>query len=368
MAQGHTRSEQGRLQPRPIEVGMSVSQLVDHAFLASTAGRLAAAADLLAGQVLRDPDAVIGLGLDASLAAGGVGISALAPLLQGGYIDWAAVGGSNIFYDALHSLGRPFLRSPVGAAGEVEDCGGGSFIRRADLQAAEHSLREILSGVDFQQRMGSAALHDRIGAQLRAREKSLGVAYPSFLTTAHETGVPVFNPSPIDNPFGSLIAHLGLMGNRLAIDPSGDLNEAAALVNAACARGSACAIWCLGHGPAADFLLSVPRHLHTLLGADRTPAYAVRIRMAGRAHPLPMNPLEESTSATPGSEPAPEKHERTPIDFALSTDLSVALPILTAYILDRVPPRPLKRLGHQREAMMDRLRQDLAQSALRRAL
>jgi deoxyhypusine synthase len=381
MAEVHRRAQETELRPRPLELGMSVSQFIDRAFLGSTAGELAAAADLLVTRVLQHPETVLGVSLDAELVASGAGVAALAPLIRGGYIDWAAVTGSNLFYDALHALGKPFYRAENRPEGEYELCGGGLVIRRADLVAAEQSLREILSGVDFQQMMGSAGMHERVGAQLRLREKSLGVEYPSMLTTAHEAGLPIFNPSPVDNPLGSLMAHLGLVGNRLALDISTDLNEAAAILNAAHARGAACAVWCLGRGAASNFVLSVPRHLRAFLGAERAPRYLARIRMAGRAHEVPTDSTElrpedrgGSRAGTPGSEaacgaesPALRQGE-APIDFALSTDLTVALPLLTAYILDRVPPRPLKRLSQRRSEMLDRLRQDHSQSVLRRPL
>ena len=346
--------DQGALRPRPLEVGMTVSEFVDRAFLSSTAGELAAAADLLVTEVLRDPETVVGLSLDAEILASGAGVAALGPLLRGGYVDWAAVTGENLYYDALHSLGIPFVHAPQTPAAEYEDCGGGVVVRSVDHAAGERGLRELLGVVEFQHVMGSAEMNDRLGAPLRAREKAVGVEYPALLTTAHEYAVPLFDPAPADNPLGSLMARLQLVGSRLAIDPSVDLNQAAAILNGAFTRGASCAIWCLGRGAASNFVLGLPRHLRALIGEERAPGYRVRIRMAGRSHPLPT------------------VHERMPssaaetIDLAVSTDLTVALPLLTAYILDRVPPRPPKRLGSRRGEMLDRLHQDHAQTVLRR--
>lgn len=331
-----------RLRPAPLEIGTSVSELIDHAFLGSTAGALAQATRLLTDRVLSRPGTIVGLTIDATLIPGGVAISTLVPLLQGGYIDWIATTGINLFHDALFALGLPFFPERPAGDEPVELCEGDVYLRRSDRQLGTDRLREILAMPDFQSPMGTAPLHDRLGAQLRLREKSEGVEYPALLSTAYELGVPVFNPAPADNPLGTLIADLSLVGNRLLLDASSDLNLAAALLDAA-APEEQTAVWCLGRGAASNFALQAPDHLRTVLAGKRATDYAYRIRMAGRGHPLP----------------APEHREASgPIDLALSTDLSIALPLMTACILDRVPPRPLKRLGGRRDDLIDRLRQD----------
>jgi deoxyhypusine synthase len=339
-----------RLRPTPLEIGTSVSELVDHAFHGSTAGKLALMTRRLTEQVLARPGTILGLTIDATLIPGGVAISALVPLLQGGYIDWIATTGVNLFHDALFALRLPFFpEKPVGDE-PCELCEGDVYLRRSDRQKGTDRLREILSTPDFQSSMGTAALHDRLGAHLRLHEKSEGVEYPALLSTAHELGVPIFNPAPADNPLGTLIADLSLVGNRLVLDTSSDLNFAAALLNAA-GPDEGTAIWCLGRGAAANFALQAPDHLRTVLAGKKSTDYSVRLRMAGRGHPLPAAGCEDASAM---------------VDLALSTDLSIALPLMTACILDRVPPRPLKRLGARREDLIDRLRQDQLAATLTR--
>ncbi len=326
---------------------MSVSGLIDTSFLGANAGLLADAGRLLTEQVLARPEALVGITIDATLAPGGTAIASLVPLLRAGHVDWMAVSGTNLYFDALHALGKTHLRGSLAQDSAYEHSGGEVFIKRCDRQDADHRLREILSGPDFQRPMGSAALHDLLGRHLRAEEKDLGVEFPSLITTAHELGVPVYNPSPADNPLGSLVAGLAEVGNRLSIDTNRDLNQIAAIVNAA--GKSPCAIWCLGRGSAANFGLSGPGHLRRILGAHATAAfYEVRLLMAGRAHALPTTPPDQGR------------------ELRLSTDLSIAMPLLAAYVLDRATPRPLKRLGGRRDEMLDRLRQDNLESKLKR--
>ena len=188
--------------------------------------------------------------------------------------------------------------------------------------------------------------------------------------------MPIYNPSPSDNPLGSLTAELALMGNRLSVDTTADLNEAAALLNEAARAGAPCAAWCLGRGAAANFMLDAPRHLQAIFAPGERHEYALRVRMAGRAHGVPTAPTDAAdTAASPAMTAAPhvDATEAPPPgaamrDIAISTDLSVALPLITAYIVDRVPPRPPKRLYDRRDHLLDRLRRDRLDASLKRGL
>ncbi len=355
------------IRPRPIDVGMSVSALFETAFLGAASGRLADAGRLMVERVLARPDTLVGLALDANLTPGGTAVSSLVPLMASGYIDWLAISGTNLYYDALYALGTPLLRSAPAGSGPIENCGGGVLVRRSDREKADAVLREILSGPDFQRPMGSAALHHLIGRQLRVREKDLGIEHPCLLSTAGEHGIPVYNPSPADSPLGSIIAGLAEEGNRLSVDASRDLNQAAAIFNAAHSAGAECAVWCLGRGTASGFMLGTPAHRVRILGSPDRADYAVRLRMAGRAHALPSAPIE--TLAEGACQPAEEEDRTTcapgRCDCTISTDLSIAVPLLVAFIVDRVTPRPLKRLVARREDLLDDLRQDHLQATLK---
>ena len=346
------RTESPRpVHPQPIEVGMSVSALVEGTFLSGTAGRLAAGTRALITEILGAHDALVGLSIDATLATGGGTIAALVPLIEGGYIDFLAITGTNLYYDALFAIGKSLAQADAEVDAECEDCGGGIVLRRSERASGEALLREMLSAPDFQQTMGTAGFHSRLGRHLRGKEKELGVAHPSLLTTAQDLAVPIFNPAPADNPLGSLVASLTEEGNRLAIDTNRDLNEAAAIVHAAGQAGHACGLCCFGRGSAASFMLGIPAHIGRILGPDKQTDYRLQLRMAGRAHEPPAPPID----AAPASEQI----------FTVSTDLSVALPLLAAHIIDRVPPRPLKRLGKRREDLIDLLRQDRLKATLK---
>ena len=50
--------------------------------------------------------------------------------------------------------------------------------------------------------------------------------------------------------------------------------------------------------------------------------------------------------------------DELPSAIVCYTDSTIALPLVTAYVLNQCPPRSLKRLYNQREALLDTLRKD----------
>ncbi len=375
----HSEHRSGRPadSPCPQEVALSATELVERHFRGATAGQLSQAAQLLAHEFRSDPDLVMGLSIDNTLTPSGLAISTLVPLLQNGYIDWLTVTGTNLYYDALLALGKPLVRSSE-AVPEVESCGSGIFVRSADRMAAEASLREILSQPDFQKPMGSAELYDRLGRELRLREKDEGIEYPGLLSTAHELGVPILNPSPAEGPLGSIIAELAQVGNRLSVEVSLDLNLAAAILTTATALpeggSSGIAFWCLGGGVCANLMLGSPAHLERILGESVVKGESFRLRMAGHADPHPAMSHEPPVPDTgqegrASDDPAAESREgrdRPPRDHGIFTDLSIAVPLLAAFMLDRVPSRDPKRMGRRRGELLDDLRQAQLSSTLKR--
>ncbi len=340
-----------RTRARPLELGMSVSQLLETAFTGSTALLIAEAARALERMVLGRSDTLLGLSVDANLMQVGAGVAWLGPLVRYGMIDWIAMSGANVYCDALHALGVPM--EPMGSR-QLVDLGGGVGAPREHLREADRKLSEILSGPDFQKPMSSALMNYNLGMALRREEKRIGIEYPSLLSTAAEYGVPVYNPSISDNPLGSLIAQLALVGNRLSLDSTSDVNEVAAIMNWCTRENLSSGVWCMGRGAAASFVLEAPRHLRELMLGQKRMRHRVTIRMAGRAHGLPSAPAGE-----------PEDSEEGGLDLGISTDLTVAVPIVSAYLLDRVAPRKPRRLLSRIDEVLDNLRQDHSQAALR---
>src|SRR5688572_1619704 len=93
-----------RIDPGPITSSTSVADLVDESFLAYNAARLREACQLFTQKML-EPDVTVGLSLTGALTPAGLGISALIPLIQAGFIDWIISTGANLYHDTHFGIG-----------------------------------------------------------------------------------------------------------------------------------------------------------------------------------------------------------------------------------------------------------------------
>ncbi len=75
-----------RIDPRPIAADIQLPDLIDETFLAYNAARLREACQLFTQKML-EPDVTVGLSITGALTPAGLGISALIPLVQAGFVD-----------------------------------------------------------------------------------------------------------------------------------------------------------------------------------------------------------------------------------------------------------------------------------------
>src|SRR2546425_12748885 len=111
-----------RINPKPVTGKETVADLVDNAFLAYNAGRLAEGCRLFTELMLED-DVTVGMSLTGAMTPAGLGMSTIIPLLEAGFIDWIVSTGANLYHDAHFRLGltkHPGTPLPgdVGRAGE----------------------------------------------------------------------------------------------------------------------------------------------------------------------------------------------------------------------------------------------------------
>src|ERR1043165_9646466 len=98
-----------RIDPAPIEKNVAVADLIDSAFLAYNAARLREACHLFAKKML-EPDVMIGMTLTGALTPAGLGMAAIMPLIEGGYVDWIISTGANLYHDTHFGLGLAMHR------------------------------------------------------------------------------------------------------------------------------------------------------------------------------------------------------------------------------------------------------------------
>ena len=261
-----------RILPEPIQPGMSAVDLIDNAFLAYNGRKLRAACHLYARRML-EPDVTVGVTLAGALTPAGLGLAALIPLIEAGFIDWIVSTGANLYHDTHFGLAMPLLEGTA----EIDDTTlrEESVIRIYDiffhydvLLSTDAFYRELLAAPEFDRPMSTAEFHNLVGKYLAERERIIGTDARSLLATAYKCGVPIYTSSPGDSSIGMNVAALALDGSKLRFDASADVNETAALVLDAKRGGGKSAVCILGGGSPKNFILQTEPHIQEVLGID----------------------------------------------------------------------------------------------------
>jgi len=346
-----------KIHPEPLRAGMRVDEVVDQAFLAYNAGRLQKACRLFVEKML-EPDVTVGMSLSGALTPAGVGLSAVVPLIQSGFVDWIASTGANLYHDAHAGLGLYMHRG----SHEMDDTvlRQEGVVRIYDilfdyqvLLSTDSFLRRILEEPPFQKTMGTAELHNLLGRYLAAREDELKIRDTCVLTVAYRAGVPLYTSAPGDSSIGMNVAELALRGKGPRIDVSLDVNETASIVFDAKSRGGRSAVLIIGGGSPKNFVLQTEPQIQEVLGlAEKGHDYFIQFTDA-RADTGGLS------GATPGEAVSWGKidPDRLPDSVVAYLDTTVALPLLTVYALSKRKPRPLKRLYGEREQILSRMRE-----------
>ena len=198
-----------------------------------------------------------------------------------------------------------------------------------------------------------------LGKYVREVEKQVGVKNSCLLATAYECGVPIYTSSPGDSSIGMNVAALSLEGYKLVIDPSLDVNETAAIAYAARDTGNPevegkSAALIIGGGSPKNFMLQTQPQLHEVLGLEER----------GHDFFIQVTDARPDTGGLSGATPneavswGKVDPDELPNTIVCYTDSTIALPIMTAYVINQCEPRPLKRLYDRREAMVAKLKLD----------
>jgi deoxyhypusine synthase len=347
-----------RILPEPIVAGMSVVDLVENAFLAYNGRRLREACRLFARRML-DPEVTVGVTLAGALTPAGMGLSALAPLIEAGFIDWIVSTGANLYHDTHFGLAMPLREG----TSEIDDTSlrEEGVIRIYDiffhydvLLSTDAFYRELIAAPDFDRPMSTAEFHNLVGKYLAERERVLGGEARSLLATAYRCGVPIYTSSPGDSSIGMNVAAMALDGSKLRFDASADVNETAAIVLDAKRRGGKSGVFILGGGSPKNFILQTEPHIQEVLGIDER----------GHDYFLQVTDARPDTGGLSGATPSeavswgkidPDQLDDSVVCYVDST---VALPLIAAYALGTRQPRPLKRLYDRREEMLGTLQSE----------
>lgn len=368
MAKRTSRFLQGRrIDPAPITRKTTIAELVDESFLAYNGARLREACQLFTLKML-EPEVTVGLSISGALTPAGLGTSALIPLIKAGFVDWIISTGANLYHDTHFGIGLAMHQGSSQISDivlreeevvRIYDI----FFDYSVLLDTDAFFRKIIAGKEFQKTMSTAEFHYLAGRYVHERECKLGLKDKSLLAVAYEYAVPIYTSSPGDSSIGMNVAAKALQGNKLAFDPSLDVNETAAIVLAAkrnaaagkVARGkqksgrSACFI--LGGGSPKNFLLQTEPQIQEVLGIDER----------GHDYFLQVTDARPDTGGLSGATPGEAVSwgkvdpERLPDAVVCYVDSTVALPIITAYSLAKHAAREPKRLYDRRGDFMDLL-------------
>jgi len=366
-----------RIDPRPITGGAALPDLIDETFLAYNAARLREACQLFATKML-EPDVTVGLSITGALTPAGLGISALIPLMRAGFVDWIITTGANLYHDTHFGIGLSLHQGNTAISDvllreeevvRIYDI----FFDYSVLLDTDSFFRRLIEGEEFQRPMSTAEFHHLCGKYVRERERALGIEDKSFLAAAHECGVPIYTSSPGDSSIGMNVAAKALQGNRLAFDPSLDVNETAAIVLAAKRgaihgrgdrgrrHGGRSAVFILGGGSPKNFMLQTEPQIQEVLGIDER----------GHDYFLQITDARPDTGGLSGATPGEAVSwgkvdpDRLPDAVVCYVDSTIALPLVTAYALARHEPRPLKRLYDRRAELMQLLLDEYGRSERR---
>lgn len=381
MAKHKSKYLQGkRIDPAPITNKTSVADLIDESFLAYNAARLREACQLFSKRML-EPEVTVGMSITGALTPAGLGISALIPLIKAGFVDWIISTGANLYHDTHFGIG---LSMHLGNAQtsdvvlreeevvRIYDI----FFDYSVLLDTDSFFRKIIEAPEFQKSMSTAEFHYLCGRYVHERERKLKIKDKSLLAVAYEYGVPIYTSSPGDSSIGMNVAAKALQGNKLAFDPSLDVNETAAIVLAAKrganqtggktgkgkkAKPGLSAVFILGGGSPKNFMLQTEPQIQEVLGIDER----------GHDYFLQVTDARPDTGGLSGATPGEAVSwgkvdpDRLPDAVVCYVDSTVALPLITAYALTRHEPRAPKRLYDRREEFMNLLRAEYKKSKRR---
>ncbi len=342
-----------RILPKPISGTTDIVSLIDN-MDAYNGGRLRAACHLLRDKYSKS-DVTVGLSLAGAMTPAGMGPSAIIPLMNHGYIDWMTATGANMYHDLHFAFNLPMFRG----SHNVDD----ADLRRKGvtriydilfdyedvLMETDRRLRHILVRPEFQKEMGTREFYHLLGRIMDEWERKNRTGQVSIVAAAFRNDIPVFTSSPGDSTIGMNVAGIELLAEaaglqkqfRLKINPSIDVNESTAIIlNAKRTEKGKTAVILIGGGSPKNFMLQTEPQIQEVL----------MIPELGQDYDINITDARPDTGGLSGASPSEAaswgKIDPDKIDESVTAyvDSTVALPMLTAYVLRSARKKKLKRL------------------------
>jgi deoxyhypusine synthase len=200
--------------------------------------------------------------------------------------------------------------------------------------------------------MGTDEFHYLLGKYVSERARKMKLRDSSVLAAAYECGIPVFTSSPGDSSIGMNVAAMAMRDSQLLMDVNRDVNQTAGIVYDAKSAGRKSSVFILGGGSPKNFMLQTEPQIQEVMG------------LAEKGHDffLQCTDARPDTGGLSGATPAEAVSwgkvdpNSLPDCVVAYLDSTVALPLLTAYALNRHKSRRLKRLYDQRDKIYEKVK------------
>jgi deoxyhypusine synthase len=353
-----------RVLPQPISKDSNLAAVIDN-MDAYNGGRLRAACQLLRDKYSQE-DVTIGLSIAGALTPAGLGPSTIIPLMNHGFVDWLTATGANMYHDMHFALNMPLYRGSHNVDdADLRDKGVTRiydilFDYQDVLMETDKILRKIMLRPEFQKEMGTREFYHHLGKVLNDIEQKSNIGQVSVLAAAYRNGIPVFTSSPGDSTIGMNIAGVELLAEasglldkfRLKINPSIDVNDSTAIIlNAKQYEKGKTGVILIGGGSPKNFMLQTEPQIQEVL----------MIPEAGQDYDINITDARPDTGGLSGAPPSeaaswgkidPTKLEETVTAYV---DVTVAFPLMAAYVLQTTKPKKQKRLYDRGQELREKL-------------
>ncbi len=330
------------------ENSKDIVSLVDKGLICYNGGRLREICWLLRNILSRE-DVVLGMSVSGALTPAGYGISLFAPLIDAGWVDYIVSTGANIYHDIHYALNFEFnVKYPWGKDTDLKEKG---VVRIYDILFDHKVLLDTdqyaytaMKNPEFKKKMGTAELHGRLAKYVEeSTEKNK--AKPGMLVAARRNGVPIYAPAPCDGTLGLNAAVMEMLDTPLEWDSIYDVNEITGLAYWARQEGRKSAVLILGGGVPKNYILQTGPQIQEIMGLEDD----------GHDYFVQLTDARQDTGGLSGATPSeamtwgkvnPETLSR---NIVCHVDVTVALPIIAAYLFATVKPRKPRRMFDMRK-------------------
>ncbi len=353
-----------RVLPQPISKESTLASIIDN-MDAYNGGRLRAACQLMRNKYSQE-DVTVGLSLAGALTPAGLGPSAIIPLINHGFVDWITATGANMYHDLHFAFNMPLFRGSHNVNdADLRDKGVTRiydilFDYEDVLMETDRRLRKIMLQPEFQKEMGTREFYHYLGKAINDFEQKNNIGEVSILAAAYRNGVPVFTSSPGDSTIGMNVAGLELLAEasgllnqfKLKINPSIDVNDSTAIIlNAKKYENGKTGVLLVGGGSPKNFMLQTEPQIQEVL----------MIPEAGQDYDINITDARPDTGGLSGAPPSEAvswgKIDPTKLDETVTAyvDVTVALPLLVAYVIQTTKPKKQKRLYERGDELRKKL-------------